>query len=70
MLVSDVKKLKPWDVIHWIDPDDGSCSRDLVVRYTEVIGSIVCVEDVDGSVLKCHVDELRSGLSPEDSDEE
>jgi hypothetical protein len=57
--VDDVAPLlKAGDRVFWNDPDGGSCSRELVVKHAEMKSDFVRIEDEDGSVVECPVEEL------------
>jgi hypothetical protein len=59
----------PWnlrggDEVYWNDPDDGQCSRFIVIRTVEYIGpkgdldSIIRIVGADMDVLECFAGEL------------
>jgi len=58
-LETAVKSVKKGDKVFWNDPDDGSCSREYVVKEIKVHPDLVRIEGVDGSVLECPPDELE-----------
>jgi hypothetical protein len=58
MKLSETKKLAPGDEVYWTDPDGGICSRIYKIQSISVNGSIVVIQDVDGSVLECFAREL------------
>jgi hypothetical protein len=58
MKIGEVKKLSTGDEVYWNDPDSGTCSRVYKIQSIAVEGTIVVIQDVDGSVLECFSREL------------
>jgi hypothetical protein len=52
--------LKPGGKVFWNDPDGEACSRGYVIKSVKVHPDFVKIEDVDGSVLECHPNELTT----------
>ena len=48
----------PGDVVHWTDPDDGLCSRDIKIKTITSKGNMVVITDVHGDTLECFPWEL------------
>lgn len=53
--------LIPGDIVHWTDPDGGSCSRNYTIDCIDVREDMVTIEDEDGDVLECPPEELSHG---------
>ena len=54
-----LENLTNGDEIYWTDPDEGKCSRVIVVREIQISeDGVACIYDVDGSYLECLVEEL------------
>jgi len=53
-----VKALSQGDQVIWNDPDDATCSRVYTIQTIQIIGDVVRIVDVDGSVLECFAQEL------------
>jgi hypothetical protein len=60
-----MKKLKKGDKVYWNDPDEGACSRFYLIKNITIRPDLVRIEDEDGSVLECPIEELE----PSDSEE-
>jgi hypothetical protein len=58
MKLSEVKKLKQGDEVFWNDPDEGTCSRAMVIMEIVVNGDIVEITDCSGNYLECLAKEL------------
>lgn len=58
MTHGEALRLGPGDKVRWTDPDEGACSRDIVIRSCEVIDDAFCIVDEDGSVVECLPEEL------------
>ena len=54
----DVRALHTGDEVFWTDPDDGLCSRHLVILTIDVRGDVVVITTDDGRVLECLAGEL------------
>ncbi|MHC4121679.1 MAG: hypothetical protein ACYSWO_29755 [Planctomycetota bacterium] len=50
--------LQPGDEVYWDDPDNGTCSRTIVIADITVNGEIVSITGQDGSELECFASEL------------
>jgi hypothetical protein len=58
MTKKTAKTLKPGTKLFWSDPDDGACSRILIIDVVEVRGDMVKITDKDGGYLECPPSEL------------
>jgi hypothetical protein len=58
MTKSSIKKLHRGDEVHWIDPDNGICSRYYKILSILIKGDIVTIVDMRGDVLECYAWEL------------
>lgn len=58
MTHGEAMKLLPGDEVHWTDPDDGACSKDVVIRSCEAVDDMFFIVDVDGGELECLPKEL------------
>jgi len=58
MKLKYVKELHSGDKVHWTDPDNGLCSRQLVIGSIKINGDIVRILDKDGNYLECLAKEL------------
>ena len=59
MDIEDVEQLDNGDEVFWNDPDEGECSRHIVIQTIEVVGGeMVRITGKDGSELECFADEL------------
>ena len=58
MKMKHVKKLMSCDVVTWTDPDNGKCSRTMVISSIKIKGNVVCIEDRNGGYLECLAEEL------------
>lgn len=59
MKPSEIRKLQPGDRIWWEDPDEGIGSRHYTVKRANTKGLRATVECMDGTVLKCPVQEIQ-----------
>lgn len=59
MRFQDAVKLHSGDEVYWNDPDNGACSRILKIRNIEVWEDAVSIEEIDGSVVECYIEELE-----------
>jgi len=51
--------LRPGDEVHWRDPDEGACSRNLVIQEIEVFEEgIVRITTPDGDVVEAYFREV------------
>jgi hypothetical protein len=57
MTLTQVKNLKPGDKVYWTDPDDGLCSKVLVIKKITIRGDIVRIGQ-HGYCLDCFAKEL------------
>ena len=58
MTLNEVRQLHNGDEVWWDDPE-GLTSRSYNIRLIRVVGEVVTIMDVDGSVLECFASELR-----------
>lgn len=58
MTPEEIAKLGAGDKVFWSDPDNGACSRDIVIQSIEMIGETVIVCGTDGTALECFSEEL------------
>lgn len=58
MKISDARKLHNGDEVFWTDPDNGLCSRHLVIKNIKTNGQTITIEDKNGDVLECFAKEL------------
>jgi len=59
MTSEQAKKIHVGDEVFWNDPDEGACSRILKVLSIEVTDNVAAIQDVDGSIVECFVEELE-----------
>jgi hypothetical protein len=59
MLREEAYQITPADRIYWHDPDNETCSRFLNIKSIEFDWNIATIEEIDGSVIECYVDELE-----------
>ena len=52
------QQLKPGIRVFWQDPDNGACSRYVVIKHVEFHGEIVRLQESDGAVIECFLNEL------------
>ena len=58
MTKTKIKKLQSGDEVFWTDPDDGQCSRTLVIQSIGIHGDVVQITDKGGDFLECFTNEL------------
>ena len=58
MKIKYIEQLQSGDEVTWTDPDDGICSRTMVISSIEINGNIICIRDRDGNYLECFPSEL------------
>ena len=58
MTFEEVARLRRGDEVFWNDPDEGLCSRYLIIQTIEVKGNIVVIQEDDGTNLECFAEEL------------
>ena len=58
MTFEEVARLRNGDEVFWNDPDEGLCSRYIIIQTIEVKGDIVIIQEDDGTTLECFAEEL------------
>lgn len=58
MKPSELRNLQPGDRIWWEDPDEGIGSRFYTVRRAGTKGLSATIECMDGTVLRCPVQQI------------
>ena len=58
MTFEEVARLRNGDEVFWNDPDEGLCSRYIIIQTIEVKGDIVVIQEDDGTTLECFAEEL------------
>lgn len=58
LTIAQAKKLKQGDRVYWTDPDDGICSRLLVIQEVNVTTGVVKITDTLGGYIECWPREL------------
>jgi len=58
MTINEANKLQEGDEVYWNDPDDGLCSKWLLIETIDIEDGIAYILDCDGSYLECGVSEL------------
>ena len=58
MDIEDIEQLDNGDEVYWTDPDEGACSKHIVIQTITVNGEVVCITGKDGSELECFAGEL------------
>jgi len=53
-----IKRLGNGDEVCWTDPDNGICSKSLIINTIEIIGDMVVITDENGDTLECLAEEL------------
>lgn len=64
MDINAVKELRPGDTVHWSDPDEGLCSKDIKIKSIEIrqdLKTVILVDESD-AVLECFAGELERRL--------
>lgn len=59
--LAKIRGLQRGDSVYWNDPDDGICSRVLVIQTIEINDEddpVVIIMEPDGSVVECFASEL------------
>jgi hypothetical protein len=59
MRMSELGNLHCGDEVYWEDPDDGKCSRFLVILSIYYCGNVVTITEPDGTVVECFARELK-----------
>jgi hypothetical protein len=59
MTKKEVKELHPGDEVFWNDPDEGTCSKNIIILEISTKGDIVCITGDDGADLECFAHELN-----------
>ena len=59
MKLSEAKKLKVGDRVHWDDPDDGLCSKTFTIGFIRITGEVIALSDPEYTFeLECLAHEL------------
>lgn len=58
MTLEEVQALRTGDEVFWHDPDEGECSRYIVIHDIEIKGETVCIWEWNG-YLECFAEELE-----------
>lgn len=59
MTMRQVRKLHQGDEVFWEDPDEGTCSKTIVIKEISIKGDIVSITGRDGADLECFARELK-----------
>jgi len=54
-----INNLRSGDEVYWNDPDNGICSRHMIIESIEIVGNTVCITDTEGNYLECFKNELK-----------
>ena len=58
MTIQDAIKLQSGDEVYWTDPDDGLCSKFIVIQSIDIEDGVCKITDIDGGYLECPPNEL------------
>lgn len=59
MTQDEARRLGPGDEVFWNDPDDGACSRAVVIQTIEHREDVVLIREPSGAVIEAFVWELE-----------
>jgi hypothetical protein len=64
MNLKTAKALRPGDGVKWNDPDEGRCSRHLIIQEVRILGNffrnnVAVIMDTNGDCLECFIEELE-----------
>ena len=60
MTIKEIKNLRSGDEVFWTDPDEGECSRYIIIRTITIEegSDILSIYGQDGDYLQCFAHEL------------
>lgn len=60
MTEQEIRRLNKGDIVYWTDPDEGKCSRHVIIQTIRVSGEVVSISDREGDFLECLAEELEN----------